>query len=190
MADTLQLSYWLRGYTEFNMLSLYERVLRRFPYSRLAPGGMLRVFALDYGQPPVLEEEVDEAADTPAVMTLIKEHFHNDCCFHLDCCWDMWHFHEEWSLKPCAVSIACFAPLFESAWGEQIQFDLGLDTLYLPGGEALSNPRAVRSNIRSVLHLADDMSRILPVEKLSLWSDSGENLAERLQAIVEGEEDS
>jgi len=171
------------------MLSLYERVLRRFPYSRLAPAGMLRIFALDYSEPPVLEEEFEDAAFTPAIMGIAREHFHNDCSFQLDCCWDLWHFNEEWSLKPCAVSIAVFGPHFESAWGEQIQFDLGLDYLYLPSPGAPPNLRALRSNVKSVLHLSEDMQRILPVEKRTLWSESGENLAGRLQDALAGEDD-
>ncbi|MBN8729247.1 MAG: hypothetical protein J0L64_01810 [Acidobacteria bacterium] len=189
MADSVRLSFWLRGFTEHNMLSLYERVLRRFPYSRLAPAGMLRIFALDYSEPPVLEEEFDDAANTSAILSIIREHFHNDCAFQLDCCWDLWHYGEDWSLKPCAVSLAIFGPFFESPWGEQVQIDLGLDFLYLPSPGVPPNPRALRSNIRSVLHLAEDMQRILPVDKRALWSESGENLAERLQEAVEEEGD-
>ena len=189
MADSVRLSYWLRGYTEHNMLSMFERVLRRFPYSRLAPAGMLRIFALNYSEPPVLEEEFDDAANVPAIVSVCREHLHNDCSFQLDCCWDLWHYGEDWALKPSAVSIAIFGPMFESAWGEQIQFDLGLDYLYLPTDGVPPNLRALRSNIKSLLHLADDMGRILPVDKRSLWSESGENLADRLQEAVDSDED-
>ena len=189
MADSVRLSFWLRGFTEHNMLALYERVLRRFPYSRLAPAGMLSIFALDYSEPAVLEEEFEDAAQVSSIIAIAREHFHNDCSFQLDCCWDLWHFDQDWSLKPCAASIAIFGPLFESAWGEQVQFDLGLDHLYLPSQNVAPNLRALRSNVKSVLHLAEDMQRILPVEKRTLWSESGENLAERLQEALEGEDD-
>lgn len=188
MADSVRLSYWLRGFTEHNMLALYERVLRRFPYSRLAPAGMLRIFALDYSEPPVLEEEFDDAAQVSSIIAIAREHFHNDCSFQLDCCWDLWHYGEEWSLKPSAVTIAIFGPLFDSPWGEQVQIDLGLDFLYLPSPDIPPNPRALHSNIKSVLHLADDMQRILPVDKRTLWSESGENLADRLQEALESDE--
>ena len=36
MADQLFLSYWLRNYNESTMLRNYEKLLRLFPYSRLA----------------------------------------------------------------------------------------------------------------------------------------------------------
>jgi hypothetical protein len=33
MADQLYLSYWLRGFSEGNMLRKFERLLRTFPFS-------------------------------------------------------------------------------------------------------------------------------------------------------------
>jgi len=184
MADTVHLSLWLRGFTEHNMFALFERTLRRFPYSRLEPSGLLLVYPIQYAEPPLAEHEIADAANCQEVLSLAREHVNADCSYQLDCFWDLWQYSGDWQLQPAAVSITLFGPLFESPWGEQIQIDLGLDYLYLPSDSAPANDRALRSNVKSVIHLADDLERILPVEKRSLWSDTGDNLAERLQEAL------
>ena len=54
MADRLYLSLWVRGFTEHNMLRHWERLLRRFPFSRLQPGAGLRVHGVALTEPPIL----------------------------------------------------------------------------------------------------------------------------------------
>lgn len=167
------------------MLSLFERALRRFPYSRLEPAGLLLVYPIQFAEPPLAEHEIADAANYQEVLSLAREHVNADCSYQLDCFWDLWQYSNEWQLRPAAVSLSLFGPLFESPWGEQIQIDLGQDYLYLPSEFVPPNDRALRSNVKSVIHLAEDLGRILPVEKLSLWSDTGDNLAERLQQALE-----
>lgn len=186
MADTVHLSLWLRGFTQHNMLSMFERALRRFPYSRIEPSGLIIVYPLSYSEPALAEREIPDASSYQDVLSAAREHANADCSYQLDCFWDLWQYTGDWQLRPSAVSISLYAPLFESPWGEQIQFDLGLADLYLPSPFAPLNERVYRSNIKSVLHLAEDMERILPVEKRSLWSDTGENLADRLQDAFGG----
>jgi hypothetical protein len=42
-----------------------------------------------------------------------------------------------------------------------------------------------RSNIRSLLHLVRELDGALNAESRKLWTESGENFAERLQAALE-----
>jgi hypothetical protein len=51
--------------------------------------------------------------------------------------------------------------------------DAGAEALFLPDSEAPMGFRAVESNIRSLLHLTEDLRSALPLEKLLLWSESG-----------------
>jgi hypothetical protein len=43
----------------------------------------------------------------------------------------------------------------------------------------------VQSNIRSILHLADDLEEALTVERRLLWSESEDNFAERLMLLLD-----
>src|SRR5579862_5418710 len=55
MADQLYLSYTLRNFTQQNMLRHYEKLLRIFPFSRLArQASTFKVLGVDYNEPPVL----------------------------------------------------------------------------------------------------------------------------------------
>jgi len=56
MADQLFLSYTLRNYSQENMLRYYEKLLRLFPFSRLARNpSTFKVIPVDYTEPAVLE---------------------------------------------------------------------------------------------------------------------------------------
>ena len=56
MADQLYLSYWLRNFSEPTMLRHYEKLLRLFPFSRLAKQpSTFKVLAVDYSEPVVVE---------------------------------------------------------------------------------------------------------------------------------------
>ena len=91
----------------------------------------------------------------------------------------------------CADHIA-FGPEFPSDLGEHLQIDFGPEYLYLPGdvsaGAAKPNWTALRSNLRSVLRLVADCEETLPISKRTLWSDSGEDLADRIEEALNSEE--
>jgi hypothetical protein len=185
MPDQVYLSVWLRGFTEDNMLRHYQKVLERFPFSKLAPGLTLRVYAIEFAEPPALERRFEADADLEEVLRSAEEFRNPDCAYMLDAKWDLWQHEGDWRLGPSPVAITCFGPEFPSEYGEQLRVDAGAEALFLPDSEAPMGFRAVESNIRSLLHLNQDLRSALPVEKLLLWSESGENLAERLEAMLE-----
>ncbi len=211
MADQLYLSYWIRGFTERNMLDQLETALRRFPFSRLAPGLALRIFALEFAQPPVLERSFAEPADIDEIIPAAGEFLQGDCAYQVDGAWDLWQWDREWELRPAAVSLVCYGPAFSSERGEQLRIEFGPEFHFLPAERPAGRPHSasggsaarrlaeetvtasfptqssarsltpIRSNIRSLLHLAGDLDQAFRVEKRLLWSESGENLAGRLE---------
>ncbi len=185
MPDRLYLSYWLRGFTEHNMLRHFENALRHFPFSRMRPQALLAVRAVDLAEAPLLEREYAGEIDPRAIIEACRWHSKPDHAFELATFWDLWTLaDEEWKLRPAPIGIWCYGPLFPSEYGEQLRFEFGLETLFLPGPE-LSRPLApFRHNIRSLLHLVHDMDDALPVDKRLLWSESGGNFAERLQEAL------
>ncbi len=78
------------------------------------------------------------------------------------------------------MSVEVYGPDFESASGEHLLVDAGPEDLFLPN-PASDQWRPVQSNIRSVLHLAQDLDAALPVERRLLWSETEENFAARLE---------
>mgnify|MGYP001046552404 CR=1 FL=1 len=189
MADQLYLSYWLRGFTEFNMLRHFETLLRKFPFSRLRPQALLRVYALERAEPPALEQSLAAPVDPEQILRLARQYHHADCAYFVETAWDLWQFEDEWRLRPSPVALSCYGPLFPSELGEQLRIEFGLESQFLPQSDASRGLAPVRHNIRALLHLVEDLDAALPVERRALWSEGGGNFAERLQAALAGGSD-
>lgn len=189
MADQIYLSCWLRGFTEHNMLASFEKILRKFPFSKLAPVATVRVYAVDLTEPPQVEDHVENQIHPGQIIARFREWEHPDCAFQVETSWDLWlHDEGDWQLAPARITLTCFAPLFPSELGEQLLIEFGLDSKFLPQPGLEGGTVPVRSNIRSLLHLVQDIAKTVPLEKKTLWSESGENLAEELQrALSSGE---
>jgi hypothetical protein len=177
--DRVYFSAWLRGFTQNNMFGSFEKVLRMLPFSRLRPEALLTVHAVSYAEPVLTERRFEQDTDTIDIIEVCREFDNADCAYQLETYWDLMSKDEagEWKLQPVPISITCYAPLFESDLGEQILIDFGPDSRFLPEGGGML---AAQSNIRSLLHLTADIAKNLPIGKKTLWSESGENLAERL----------
>jgi hypothetical protein len=185
MADQLFLSYRLRGYTESSMLRYYERLLRNFPYSRLAQSGStLRVSAVSWDEPPLIETPIENLLDTDRVLEIAKEFTAADCCVQYETKWDLWQFEEDWSVQPARVVLSCFGPEFEDEMDDHLRIDFGIDALFLPQRDLPNYLFMAQSNIRSLLHLVGEMDKVLNAESRRLWTDSGENFAEKLQSMA------
>ena len=186
MADQLYLSFWLRNYGEQTMLRHFEKLLRLFPFSRLATQPTtFKVLAVDYAEPTVAEIPYPPPAPIDALLAAAKD-FHNaDACYRLESWWDLWQFETDWKLSPSRVTLACFGPEFHSESGEHLAIEFGLDANFLPQPELPNSLRMIQSNIQSLLKLVHDLDDALPVETRNLWSESGENFSEKLhQALV------
>ena len=184
MADRLYLSYWVRGFTEHNMLRHWERMLSRFPFSRLMPRAELRIHAIELNEAPLLVRDFGGDVSIDAVLKAARDFLHADSGFVLDAAWDIWQFDEEWKLMPAPVTLNCFGPLFPSDLGEQLLIEFGPDVHFLPGDDDADQLAPVRHNIRSLLHLVDDLDGALAVDKRKLWTESGANFADRLQSTL------
>lgn len=186
MSDQLYLTYRLRGFTEHNMLRHYERMLRAFPYSKLAERrqAVLRVHAVALTEPPVLERPLLYPIEIEDLLVSAREFDYRDSAIELDAHWDLWQFNEDWALSPVNVTLGCYSPHFETGEGEHLRINLGLDVHFLPQPDKPNYLFMARSNIRSLLHLVSDLDGILSVDTRRLETDSAENFAERVQAML------
>jgi hypothetical protein len=208
MADQLYLSYWLRNFSEPTMLRHYEKLLRLFPFSRLAKQpSTFKVIAVDYNEPVVLEVPYPPPVAVEDILAAAKDFQNADSCYRLETWWDLWHFADEWKLEPTRVALCCFGPLFDqgnagfhpaqqaavtefpsspdqAAASCAIEIEFGIDANFLPQPDLPDSPRVIQSNIKSLLKLVHDLDDALPVETRLLWSESGENFADKLHQAL------
>ncbi|HNY42134.1 MAG TPA: hypothetical protein PKJ41_17150 [Bryobacteraceae bacterium] len=183
MAEPLYLSFWLKGYAALGLPVYFRKAVEVFPASKLAPGGVLRIHALSFREPPLFEEWFDETPEPNKLAKIAEQFLHQDAAFCWETRWDLWQWDEEWSLKPSAVALECYGPQFESSLGEHFRIDAGSDRLYLPC-EKSDQLRPVQSNVRSILHLASDIGDAIASERRLLWSESEGDFAVRLQDML------
>jgi hypothetical protein len=185
MADQLYLSYWLRNYNEGNMLGSYEKLLRLFPFSRLAQhASTFKVIPIDYNEPAVLEIPFPAPVAVEQVVSAAGEFEIADSCCRLETWWDLWQFDSDWKLAPARVALCCFGPEFRRQEDGHVGIEFGIDAHFLPQPDVPRSVRMIQSNINSLLKLVHDLDGALPVETRRLWSESGENFAEKLQQAL------
>jgi hypothetical protein len=185
MADQLYLSYWLRNHTELTMLRHYEKLLKLFPFSRLAKHpSTFKILAIDYSEPPVLEIPYPPPVVIEDVLAAAKDFQNADTCYRLETWWDLWQFEKQWELAPSRVALCCFAPQFDRENGEHLAVEFGIDAHFLPQPELPNSTRMIQSNIQSLLKLVHDLDDALPVETRRLWSESGDNFSDKLHQAL------
>jgi hypothetical protein len=190
VADQLYLSYKLRGYTPQNALRHFEKMLKLFPYSKLSRGATtLRIHAVSALEPPLFEQSFDDPPSVDAMLLAAREFAAADCGFYVDTRWDLWQYATDWQVAPARITLAAFAPAFDSGLDDHLQIEFGIDSLFLPQPELPNHLFMSRSNVRSLLHLVHELDRNFSVEERRLWTESGENFAVRLQSALEGAND-
>jgi hypothetical protein len=182
LADRVFLSLWVRGYGERNMLDHLSELLSVFPFSRLRQGiRSLEIYALEYAEPPLMEAGFDEQAGPADVIELAREHASSDVVFLIEGFWELWQWEDQWKLAPAPVSIECFGPDFTSDSDDHLRLCLGVDEDFLPRDDVEGGPIAIRSNIKGLLRLVEEIAKVLPLSRRRLWLESGENIADRLR---------
>jgi hypothetical protein len=185
MADQLYLSFTLRDFSAQNMLRHYEKLLRKFPFSRLTrQASTFKVLALDYNEPPLVEIPYPPPLPIDAVLAVAKDFENPDASYRLESWWDLWQFQKDWELTPSRVALCCFGPEFEHESDDHLTVEFGIDAHFLPQPDLPDSVRMVQSNIKSLLKLVHDLDDALPVETRRLWSESGENFSKKLQRAL------
>jgi hypothetical protein len=183
--DQLYISWRLRGFTAANMTRHFAQLLGAFPFSRLsAEGPSLRVHAVSENEPAVFEQAYSREDGIEPLLEAARDFAHADSLVVVEATWDLWQFDREWKLRPSRVALLCFGPAFEHDSDDHLRAELGIDTHFLPQPDLPNHMLMAQSNIRSLLHLVEDLDGVLAVERRRLWSESGENFAARLAGIL------
>jgi hypothetical protein len=185
MPDQLNLSLWLRDFNEANMLERFEQLLRVFPFTRLRSGvSEVKIYAVEFSEPPLVEQAYPDDVTAEAVMALCHDFENPDCAYEVEGWWDLWRYQTDWQLMPVRALLTCLGPQFENEVGDHLRLQLGAESDFLPAAGAPLSLRKARSNLAGLVRLARDLAEALPVEGRSLWSESGENFAERLDGAL------
>jgi len=169
------------------MLRHYGKLLETFPFSKLSQRtSVLRVYAVEFAEPPAAERPFDAGFDCSAVVDAARDSAHADSCCEFETSWDLWQYEKDWSLQPAPVRIFCLGPEFEgNEAGDHLRIDFGLDALFLPMPEVEGSLRMQQSNLRSLLRLVGEIESALPLQRRQLWSESGANFADILRQAVQ-----
>jgi hypothetical protein len=180
----------LTGYSPLALTIYFQKILEVFPFSKLRLGSVLRVYAVSFQEVPVFEGFIDTEMDASEAASIVQEFVHDDCCIQLETKWDLYQWDGSWELKPSRACIEVHGPHFERdvlnplGEAEPIWIDLGPEATFLPQPQS-DQLRPVQSNIRSILHFADDLQGVLAVERRLLWSETEDNFAERLGLLID-----
>jgi hypothetical protein len=119
----------------------------------------LRVHAVSPQEPPLFETSFDDPPDTGKLIGAVREFACADCGIYTEGWWDLWQFERQWQVRPSRVTLAGFAPGFESGADDHMRIDFGIDEIFLPQPDVTDSLFMARSNVRSLLHLVHELDR-------------------------------
>lgn len=194
MADTLNLSLWFPGFDAELMLPRLVEVLRHFPFSE-SRGGVqyASVQPVDWAEPSLFEESFSPGVTGEEAAEALREYAQADFAVSLEAYWDLWVLDagsKEWVLRPEKVVFTAQGLEFdEGAFAERghILIDFGLDFPFLHEGVDLSAEDALRvkANVAALIEFTHRVERNCNTTGRVLWSESEENLAQKLIARLQ-----
>ena len=175
-----------------NMTRHFERMLSNFPFSPQGPANtILRVQAISSDEPDVRENVFPDPVDVKAIGIVMQEAGSSDSCFQVEGFWGLWQYeNNEWKLTPSPVTLLCFGPEFEGldledGSRENMRIELGLESQFLVRPELPNSAYFAQSNLKGLLQLSNILDQTLAVDKRKLWSESGENFADKFKAFLQ-----
>jgi hypothetical protein len=189
MADSLYLSLWFPTFDEPEILARALSVLRQIPFSSAQPGVThLAVQPVSWSEPTVLERRFRPGATPEEAVEVAAELLHDDYAYVFESYWDLWTLSEngkEWVRQPSLVRVTAHGLEFEEQAAEEIghiQIDFGLDTSFLYEEVELTSDaeQRIRSNVQQLVELTAKIEKNAGATGRLLWSESEENLAQKL----------
>jgi hypothetical protein len=196
MGDSLYLSLWFPSFDEAEILPRTVSVLRQIPFSAALEGvTYAAIQPVSWSEPTILERRYRPGVAPEEAVAEFAELLHDDYAYLFEAYWDLWTppegtEKEKWVLQPSLLRLIAQGMEFEEHAAEQaghIQIDFGLDTSFLHEGVALTSEaeRNVRSNVQKLVELTARMEKNAGATGRLLWSESEENLAQKLIARLQ-----
>jgi hypothetical protein len=189
MADSLYLSLWFRDSELEDLLPHGLRAMQQFLYSKGLPGvAGLSIHPVSWNEATILEQRYRPGIKPEEAVLVASDLLHEDYGYVFEANWDLWTPESgegEWHKRPTPVKFIARAQDFEE--GEagtqgEIQVDFGLDTPFLHEELRLTSEleSRVRANVQLLVDYISRVERNVGAETRLLWSESDENLAQKL----------
>ncbi len=197
MADPLYYSLW---FPHFRFATLPEKliqVMHQLPEARVTAAS---VYPLDWQQTPsfqrIFSRNPAEAESPEIAVEEATELLHEDCAYEFELPWSLWSPESQgpldpiWREEPHVMRIAGFGPEFDRgayAQDGHIRVDLGLDTPFLWEDVPLDDEGQlhVQQNVERLVEFTTAIEKNCGVETRLLWTESEDNLAQKLIARLQ-----
>ncbi len=196
MADSLYLSIWFPSFRDAEMMPRAVGVLRQFPFSTLREGiTYLSVHPVAWTEPTVLERRFNPGISPEEAADVAREFAHDDFAFVFEAFWDLWlpsddEGGDSWIQRPVAVRFLVHGVQFDEGIytdDGHIQVDFGLDSSFVYEGSRINSAieAHLRSNIAKLVAFSNKVETHCAISGRVLWSESEENLAQKLIAKLQ-----
>jgi len=201
MADQLYLSLWFPNFRLESLQPALVSVLEQFA----AAGADPRVHAataypISWNESPtyqrVYRPEEEEASQPRTAVAEATEPLNDDFAYEFEITWNLWvaelggGLDPSWKEEPRVVRVVGFGPLFDQGAYEQnghVRVDFGRDTPFLEDDLELDQFAAsrVERNLQKLVTFTNAVQQNCAISSRLLWSESGENLAQKLIARLQ-----
>jgi len=194
MADPLYLSLWFPTFRAEEMLPRTLSVLEQFPFAPAHPGvTYAAVQPIGWSEPSILEQRFNPPATPQQAVEALQEFAHEDYAIMFEAYWELWAPDEQgraWSKQESKVIFMVHGTEFdESAYTEHghIEVDFGLDFPFLHEELELApeDQQHVRDNVAQLIAFTHSLEKNCKLTGRVLWSESEENLAQKLVARLQ-----
>jgi hypothetical protein len=194
MGDSLYLSLWFPGFDESEILPRTLSVLRQISFSSARDGvTYAAIQPVSWSEPTILERRFVPGVPAEDAVGVVAELLHDDYAYILEAYWDLWTPTEgspEWILQPSLIRLVAHGMEFEERAGEEaghIQIDFGLDSSFLHEEIEFTSAAEgnIRSNVQKLVELTAKVEKNSGATGRLLWSESEENLAQKLIARLQ-----
>lgn len=194
MPDPLYLSLWFPDFFGPAMLPHMLAVLQQFPFSKTRPGiTYASVQPVSWNEASILERRFSPGIQPEEAVMLAADLVHDDYAYVFDAYWDLWMPAEsgrEWRLLPSPVKFVVQGDEFDESAQQQtgqIQVDFGLDSTFLQENIELTEEAQakVRDNVAKLVEFTMKAEKNTRASGRLLWSESDQNLAQKLIARLQ-----
>lgn len=193
MPDPIYFSLWFSSFEQDDVLPRTILTLHQFPFSKLRPGvTYLALQPISWNEPTILEQRFTPGLDPEAAADTASELLHEDYAYVFEAYWDLWTpgDTEAWVLRPALVRFIAQAAEFDEGTATQtghILIDLGPESVFLQEGVALTPDAQARvwSNVQTLVEFTKRVEKNSGATARLLWSESGEDLAQKLIARLQ-----
>ncbi len=193
MPDALHLSLWFPHFEAIEILPRTVLVMKQFPFSEQRPGiTYVAIQPVSWAEATVIERRFVPGVSPEQAAGVAADLLHGDYAYVFEAFWDLWSPPTrpgEWEKAPAPVKFIAHGREFdqEEANNGDIEIDFGLDSAFLQEEVSLASgdELRMRENLAKLVGFTSALEKHSGATGRLLWSESEENLAQKLVARLQ-----